>query len=53
MKRLTKLQSEFIDEGTTKGSIIAFRLDVFKSTKYKEWKKNKRSSRKPFRVGTI
>ena len=45
MKRLTKLQTEFID-GKCKNGYIAFPLSIFKSIEYKSWKKIKRESQK-------
>lgn len=43
MKQLTKLQKEFIDKETNRGSYIAFPLNIFKSEEYRNWKRKKRN----------
>lgn len=45
MNRLTKLQNEFINQNLRDG-FVAFPLSVFKSEKYKEWKRRT----KPFKI---
>ena len=44
MKRLTKLQKEYLDENTTKDSFIAYPSDIFQSQEYKEWKRKRKST---------
>jgi len=43
MKRFTKLQREFIDEGNPAGSYTAFPNAIFKSDAYKQWKRKRRA----------
>ena len=39
--KLTKRQNEYIDQGLSKGSYVAFPRSIFKSKEYKDWLKHK------------
>lgn len=44
MKKLTKLQKEFLDENTSEKGYVCYPLDIFKSKEYKKWKQRKRKN---------